>query len=58
MAQELTGLVSIIIGVVFFAIILYVLLVPSSYLPLPAILIGVGSIVSVIVLLVALSRPH
>jgi hypothetical protein len=56
--QRLTGFVSIGLGVLFFVVTLVLLFGRYSYLPLPTIVIGLGSIISVIVLIFALSRPH
>lgn len=47
-------MISIIIGIFVMAIVMYVLFAPSP-ISLPPILLGVGSIVSVIVLIIALT---
>ncbi len=49
------GYASIILGIVVMALTMYVLFFPPSYFPLPTIIIGVGSIVSALVVVVAIA---
>lgn len=53
MNSNLLGIISIAIGVVVMALTLVVIYNPFGMLALPTIVIGVGSIVTVIVLLIA-----
>ncbi len=49
------GNVSVIIGILVLVLTLYIVFVPSSYLPLPSIIVGVASIASAIVVVIAIT---
>lgn len=58
LGQRALGWVFMITGVVVMALILWVLFAPPPELYLPTLIIGVGSLVAVLYLVIGLSRPN
>ena len=58
MSAKGLGWACMILGIVFMALILWVLFAPPPMIYMPTLIIGVGSLIGVLVVVIGLSRPQ